>query len=594
MRPADRKQYFLIVAVFALIVLLSAIIENSYYQLILTLVTVWGVMGLAWNILSGYTGLISFGHAAFFGLGAYTVAIGLNFVHLSPWLGIPVAAVVGGLAGLLIGIPTFRLRGHYFALAMLAYPMGLLYTFEWLGFQEVALPMQRDHPALFMQFTNARVYTILGACLLLGTMMISRIIETSRFGKSLLALKQNEAAAEASGINTFRYKLIAMTISAAITGAIGGFYAVILLIVTPVTVFGLLASAQALIVTMFGGIGSLWGPVIGAAILIPVGEILNAKLGNILPGVQGVIYGVAIIGTIIIAPEGLFWRLRDAAAKRREKTAISVPDLARALARPNSSLVLERPSRVESLSEKPVVLEVEGLSKSFGGLRAVSGVSFTITNECIVGVIGPNGAGKTSLFNLLNGFIASDAGNITFKGKSLIGLKPNEICRLGIGRTFQVVRPFPRMSVFDNVVIGAFVATETAEQAISAAKQAVEFVGLGAASHLFASSLTSKELRLMELARALAGKPKLLLLDETLAGLGAEEVEEVIAVIKAIGTTGITIVIIEHTMHAMVRLTDQFIVLDHGSVLADGHPSDVMRDSAVIEAYLGKKWAKRA
>ena len=405
MGPVDRTQYLFIGLLFSLIVLIALALENPYHQLILTLVTIWAIMGLAWNILSGYTGLISFGHAAFFGLGAYTVAIGFSTYHLTPWFGIPIAAVVGAFAGLIIGIPTFRLRGHYFALAMLAYPMSLLYVFDWLGFQEVALPMKRINAALYMQFADAKIYTIIGAALLFGTMIISRVIETSRFGRSLIALKQNEAAAEAAGIDTFRYKLMSITISAAITSAIGGFYAVILLVVTPSTVFGLLASAQALIVTMFGGIGALWGPVIGAAILIPIGELLNAKLGNALPGIQGVIYGVAIIGTIIIAPEGLFWKLRDAFVKHTKGPDPTVPGQLKAATGAAPPPVHNKPNGSHPVSEQPCALAIEGLSKSFGGLRAVSDVSFMISDRSIVGVIGPNGAGKTSLFNLLNGFI---------------------------------------------------------------------------------------------------------------------------------------------------------------------------------------------
>ena len=589
----DRTQLLLIGGVVGSIVLIAAALENPYYQLILTLVTIWAVTGLAWNIFSGYTGLISFGHAAFFGLGAYTVAIGFGTYHLTPWFGIPLASFIGAVAGLIIGIPTFRLRGHYFALAMLAYPMSLLYVFEWLGFQEVALPMKRIDGALYMQFSDPRIYTILGSAFLLGTMIVARKIETSQFGRSLVALKQNEAAAEAAGIDTFRCKLIAITISAAITSAIGGFYAVILLVVTPSTVFGLLASAQALIVTMFGGIGSIWGPVLGAAILIPTGELLNAKLGNALPGIQGVVYGLAIIGTITFAPEGLFWKLRDAFDRRAKKPVLCVKKV-KANVRTAANLEQDKSNELAPKPGRPYSLEVQELSKSFGGLRAVSDVTFTIANQSIVGIIGPNGAGKTSLFNLLNGFVQADSGQVTFGETPLLGLKPNEICQLGIGRTFQVVRPFPRMTVLDNVLIGAFVATGTLEEAQAAARRAVEFVGLGSSSQSFASSLTSKQLRLMELARALAGNPQLLLLDETLAGLGTEEVDNVIAVIKAIAANGVSVVIIEHTIHAMLRLTDRFIVLDHGSILADGTPSEVMKNNTVIEAYLGKKWAARA
>src|SRR5690606_669157 len=181
---------------YALVVALS---EHSYYQLILTVVPVWAVMGLSWNLLSGYSGFVSFGHAAFFGLGAYFVALAQIHWGLSPWIGIPCAGLVGGLAGLVVGIPTFRLRGHYFALAMLAYPLALLYVFEWLGYQELALPMQREAPVAYMQFEDHRVYAWLSLLLMLGAMLLTAWVERSRFGMSLVAIREDEAAAEAAG-----------------------------------------------------------------------------------------------------------------------------------------------------------------------------------------------------------------------------------------------------------------------------------------------------------------------------------------------------------------------------------------------------------
>src|SRR5206468_3832408 len=221
-------------------------------------------------LLSGYTGLISFGHAAFFGVGAYAVALGQIYFDLSPWVMIPIAAVLGGLAGLLIGFPTFRLRGHYFALAMLAYPLAILYVFQWLGYQEVALPMKRDAALFYMQFTEPGAYVGLALILLVATMLISLRVENSRFGMALLAIKQNEPAAEAAGIDTWRWKMRAIMLSGALAAIAGGLYSVVLLVVTPETVFGMLVSAQPLILALFGGVGSLWGPVIGAIVLVPL------------------------------------------------------------------------------------------------------------------------------------------------------------------------------------------------------------------------------------------------------------------------------------------------------------------------------------
>jgi ABC-type branched-subunit amino acid transport system ATPase component/ABC-type branched-subunit amino acid transport system permease subunit len=564
----------------------SLTITNSYYQLMMTLILVWACMGLSWNLFSGYTGLVSFGHAAFFGLGAYTTVLAQVHWGITPWFSIPVAAVLGGLAGLLIGLPTFRLRGHYFALAMLAYPLALLYVFEWLGYQEVSVPMHREAPANYMQFSDGRVNTFIALGITVAILLVSRSIERSRFGMSLLAIKQNEAAAEAAGINTRAWKLRAIGISGAIAGGIGGFYAVVLLVVTPPAVFGMLVSAQALTVAMFGGVGTVWGPIIGAAILIPVSETLHAEFGAMLPGIQGVIYGFAIIVVILTAPEGVYWKIRDLLRLRSR----AAPQLAPASAENVTHLDSIAPRRVAT-QEDEVILEVRGLSKSFGGLKAVSDVSFKVRKGAILGIIGPNGAGKTTVFNLINGFIRPNEGEVILFGRDMVGAKPHKLAEAGLGRTFQIMRPFARMTVAENVLVGAYVHAQNEAEAIARAQAAIRRVGLAASADKTAGGLTTKELRLMEIARALAGRPQILLLDETLAGLGSGEVDEVIAVVRRLATEGITIVIIEHTMQAMVRLVDRFVVLDHGTVLSEDVPEAVTRDPRVVEAYLGKKWS---
>ena len=578
----------------ALYAAVSLNVTNSYYQLVMTLVPVWAIFGLSWNLLSGYTGLISFGHAAFFGVGAYAVVLGQIHFDLSPWIMIPIAAILGGIAGLLIGFPTFRLQGHYFALAMLAYPLAILYVFEWLGLQEVTLPIKRDNPIAYMQFADQRLYTLLALAMMFATILLTRAVERSRFGMALLAIKQNEAAAEAAGINTLAWKLRAVTLSGAVAGAVGGFYAVVLLVVTPQSVFGMLVSAQALTVAMFGGVGTVWGPVIGSVILIPLAETLNAEAGSRFPGIQGVIYGLAIISVILLAPEGLFWKVRDLLRKRSAApiaTGPSGPDIP-AAATVSAELVPLRPKR--SAGTGDVVLEVRNLSRSFGGLKAVQDVSFKLRRNEILGIIGPNGAGKTTLFNLLNGFLRPGTGEILLDGREMSGRKPHELCEAGIGRTFQIMRPFLRMSISDNVVVGAYVRARTDAEARQLAADAIARVGLSEIADRIAGELTTKELRLMELARALAGQPRILLLDETLAGLGHDEANEVVAVIQRLARDGMTIAIIEHTMQAMVRLVDSFLVLDHGAVIVEGEPEAVTRDSRVIEAYLGKKWMAHA
>lgn len=239
------------------------------------------------------------------------------------------------------------------------------------------------------------------------------------------------------------------------------------------------------------------------------------------------------------------------------------------------------------------LLEVQEISRSFGGLRAVDGVSLVASPGRVLGIIGPNGAGKTTLFNLVNGVLPPDRGQVRLAGEAMQGRPLHQIARAGIGRTFQVVRSFPRLPVLENVIVGAYGAGFGGAEATRMAEVALAWTGLSAFSAVPAGGLTNKELRLMELARALAGRPRVLLLDETLAGMGHEECDEVLTVLQRLRSAGMTVIIIEHTMSAMLRIADELLVIDHGKLLIHGAPREVLEDRRVIEAYLGSKWAEK-
>jgi ABC-type branched-subunit amino acid transport system ATPase component/ABC-type branched-subunit amino acid transport system permease subunit len=583
MAPRARG-WLAIAAIVAAGLVLALVIEERYHHRVLTLVFLWAAMGLAWNIISGYAGQISFGHQVFFGIGAYVTVLLVVKAGLTPWIGMVMAVAVAVLAAVLIGLPTFRLAGIYFGLATLAYPLIFRIVMDWLGYQEVAIPMIRERAGWFMQFSEPRSFDLVALGVLAATLVLSRAIETSRLGYRLRAVKENEQAAEAMGVDAFRAKMAAYVLSAAPAAVVGAVYIhAILFIVTPDAVFGLLVISQTLVVSLVGGIGTLWGPLIGAAVMVPVSEVLDSTVGDRLPGIQGVVYGAALMLIMIAAPEGLYWRVHQAIRSRAGRGAAG--------ARP--VIVPAADATIASAPIGTVLLEVRDVSKAFIGLQALSEVSFDAREREILGVIGPNGAGKTTLFNVLNGFLVPDRGTVRFRGEAVTGLRPSALCRRGLGRTFQVVRTFPRLSVLENVMVGAFVSERTVGRARERAAAALGQVGLGDRGDALPGSLTTLELRLMELARCLATSPRLVLLDEPLAGLASDGVDIMIAMIRRVRAGGVTVVIIEHTMQALLRLADRLVVLDQGRRLAEGAPGEVTRNPVVIEAYLGKRWLAR-
>ena len=554
---------------------------NNYYLTILTLALVWSILGVSWNILGGYAGQVSFGHGAFFGLGAFTVALLQERYDVTPLVGLPAGVLLAGLAGLVLGLPSFRLKGSYFSLAMLAFPFVLMNIFEWLGFHETTLPLKRVDAGWYLQFPDHRVLLLIVLFTLAAALAICDAIGRSQFGIELRALREDDLAAEAAGIDTYRHKMAAMLMSAAIAGAAGGLYVVVLGVVTPAGVFGLLTSAQALVVTLFGGVGALWGPVVGALVLIPLSELLYALLGSHVPGIQGAIFGLAIIASVLLAPEGILWRISD--MFERGRPSLAPPP---APAPPFDQVIRQKDSG------SPPILRVEGVSRTFGGVRAVSSASFDVRANAITGIIGPNGAGKSTLFNCLSGITQPDAGTITYRQHALVGMKPHAVCRLGVARTFQVPRVFPRMTVLENVMVSASAAPAEAGKPAQLARDALAFVGLEAIGSRLAATLEMRDARLLELARALASQPRLVLMDEPFAGLGQAEIADMVRRVQALPSRGVAVLIVEHTMQAMLQLAEHLIVLDHGSVLAAGPPLEVVEDPRVIEAYLGEAWSK--
>lgn len=552
-------------------------VDRAYYQLIVSLVAIWALFAIAWNVFSGLSGMVSFGHAIFFGIGAYTTALTSTKFDMSPLLGIPVGCLVATAASLLIGRITFGLRGHYFSLAMLTFPISAMYLAEWLGLQEVALPLRRENATYYLQFSDPRVLTIVNISVLLIAVVLALCLQKSRFGLALQALRQNEAAAEASGLSALRLRMVAIAVSAGLAGLAGGLYCLVILVVTPQSVLGMHVSAQALIISMFGGVGTVWGPLLGAVVLVPLTEMLYAQFGAGLPGVQGVMLGAAIIAVMLFMPAGL---IRIFKTRGTDRIVSSIP--------------VVHGERGKSLPEggshqvaKQILFQCSDVAVRFGGNYALRGVSFSARKGEIVGVVGPNGAGKTTLFNVLSGFVKPSRGSAVFDGHQMIGQKPDAIARLGIGRTFQVARPFPEMTVFENVLVGSLASRLGTGQAFSVTARVAGELQLGSKLAAETEKLSNFELRLVELARALAAGPQLILLDEPFAGVASSEISVMAELLTELGKVGFTVIIIDHTVPALRKFVDRIIVLDHGEIIADGLPGEVLANPEVKSAYLG-------
>jgi branched-chain amino acid transport system permease protein len=470
-----------------------------------------------------------------------------------------------------------------------------------LGWEEVHIPFA-GRGIESMQFTDVRYYVLMSAILLVVFLIIVRMIERSRFGYALQALKQNEAAAEGMGIHTHRVKLLAFMLSAFLTGIAGTVYcfSILFLLTTPAA-FGLFIIVRILSITIVGGIGTLWGPVIGAVLLVPVGEVLAAEVGDRWPGFQDLIYGVVLLIAVIYLPGGISGKVTEmrrrrkrlASAKVQAIVAPSNPDSPPKRGTPSSFKVGTSLAETRGRDPQGPILKVEGVSKLFGGVRALQNVTIEVPRGKILGVIGPNGAGKTTLFNVMNGYLGPEQGQVFFKGKDVTYLKPHDLCQMGIGRTFQIPQIFSNMTVLENVMIGAFARERNAPRAQAISEEMVQKMGLSHRGQDQAVGLTILETKMLEFSRALATQPELILVDEPMAGLNPEESHHIGEIIQGIAESGITVMVIEHVVQSLVKFADYLVGLDEGRKIAEGSPEEVTSNPHIIEAYLGEKWRRR-
>jgi ABC-type branched-subunit amino acid transport system ATPase component/ABC-type branched-subunit amino acid transport system permease subunit len=587
------RAYSVPVIAFVIFVAIVSQITDFYLSRLAALIAFWAAVGMTWNLIGGYVGQLSLGHAAFVGLGGYVALVLQQEFGIVPWVGLLASTVAAALAALIVGAPTLRLSGIYFSLATLAYPLILQVLFTYWGYQEALIPAHPESPFLFMQWRDNRWYAAIFGTILMFCWLATVFLERSHWRYLLTAVREDEAAASAVGINTWLVKLWAFVISGSIAGMLGVIYAQMLFVVTPETMFGIGVSVQALVVNLVGGVGYAIGPLLGTLIAVPISQALEAQFGSI-SGAAQLVYGLVLIVVVLTIPRGLIDELQRIDPSRHPTLGKLQAWLTRGttdVTPPPASGVVAVAANA-SLAKGEVLLNAEGLGKAYGGVIALRDFNLEIRQHEFIGIVGPNGAGKTTLFDLLTGFQRPTSGRLYLRGENVTRSAPYRLARSGIRRTFQIPRPFGRLSVYENAMLGGLVgATEVAASSMDEATwRPLRAVGLEHLANKPAESLGPSQIRLLEVARALVSRPTLLLLDEPLAGLDASEVHELINILRGQQTEGLTIVLVDHAIGTVAKIVERLVVIDNGILIADGAPVEVTRMPRVIEAYLGSRW----
>jgi len=582
----------LVVAAFAL----APLFAGRFTVSLLNDIGIGALVALGLVLLTGVGGATSFGQAAFVGIGAYATAWLTTAHDLSPWLGLLLALALSGLSALAIGAVTLRLGGHFLPLSTIAWGLSIAILFgnlESLGRHSGIpnVPPLRIGPWSLVdpRAVYYVVWILAGAACLFAHNLLD-----SRPGRAMRSLRGGSTLLASVGADAVRVRLVLFILAALLAGLAGWLYAHKNRFVSP-SPFDVRASIEYLLMAVAGGLGQLSGAIVGSAVVL----LMKNELQNVLPllsqraaQIESVVFAVLFIALLHFARAGVmgyvarWWRARRAAAPppAPDRAVLDAPPLPRRALPPRGTRLLE----------------VDGATKRFGGLVAVNDVSFSVDAGEIVGLIGPNGAGKSTMFNLLTCTLPMTAGRVRFLGDDIGGRSQRDVARLGLARTFQHVKLRPQMSLLDNVALGAYGRTgagvlraglrldrEEERRVLGEAWRQLERIGLAARAHEAAGSLPLGTQRILEIARALAADPVLLVLDEPAAGLRRQEKDALGELLKRLQAEGVTILIVEHDMDFVMKLVDRLVVMNFGQKLVEGSPAAVRADPRVQDAYLG-------
>ena len=547
----------------------------AFYESFLYLVFHWVVLATSWNILSGYSGYFSFGHGAFFGLGMYTTAVLAGKFNWPFLYTLPMAALVPALFGVGLGAVVFRLRrlrGELFGLLTLAVTFVIATIIlntpidGGPGVYLSAVPIPAIGPS------PSATFYLLALAMVMLVLWVAYYIYNARLGSGLFAIHDDEDVAEVQGVPTYRFKLQALAISCAFAGVAGGVHALFVSYVTAGEVFNIVVPLYVVLMSVLGGSRHWLGPAVGATAITALSYAFTAGDSAV---VGRAAIGLILIVVILFMPDGILGQLIKRFKSRRSLPPLPTPVAPAVISTQGSS--------------GEVLLTIDNVSKSFSGVKALQNVSMEARRGEILGLVGPNGSGKSTMVNVISGLYKPEAGRILFQGEDLVPLPAYRAAHAGIARTYQIPRPFASLSVLENTTLAGMFGSTQLSRADAAAQAMywLEFVGLADRARALPTELNLHQRKFLELSRALASSPRLVLLDEVLAGLTPSEINNAVTLVREIRQRGSTIIFIEHNMRAVLELCDRLIVLNHGQVIASGMPREVMNDPAVVSAYLG-------